>query len=91
MRGISMSSVMTSGTSCRIFSAAANGSAAVAITSMSGSDDSSADSVWRTTAESSTISTRTFLFTLDLPAARAHPAACGRRWAPAAPAAAPGR
>jgi len=37
---------------------ATNGSAAVPITSISGSDDNTSLSVWRTTAESSTIKTR---------------------------------
>ncbi len=60
MRGISMSSVITSGTSSAIFSAATYGSPAVPITSISGSESSSAASVCRTTAESSTISTRIF-------------------------------
>ncbi len=58
MRGISMSRVITSGICSRIRSAATNGSPAVAMTSISGSPDSTSLRVWRTTAESSTISTR---------------------------------
>jgi len=61
MRGISTSSVMTSGISREIRSAAMNGSAAVPITSMPGSEDRMSESVCRTTAESSTIRTFTFL------------------------------
>ena len=58
MRGISISSVITSGTWSRIRSAATNGSLAVPITSMAGSSDRTSLRVWRTTAESSTIRTR---------------------------------
>ena len=58
MRGISMSRVMTSGTSLLIFSTATSGSTTAAMTSMSGSDARSWARVWRTTAESSMMSTR---------------------------------
>ncbi len=58
MRGISRSSRMTSGTSSCICLAAMKGSAAAAITSMSGSAEMIAVSASRTEAESSTISTR---------------------------------
>ena len=58
MRGISTSSVMTSGTSAWMRRAATNGSAAVPITvDLQGRCDSTSDNVCRTTAESSTIST----------------------------------
>ena len=60
MRGISISSVITSGTCSAMRSAATKGSLAVPITSISGSDESTSHSVCRTTAESSTISTRIF-------------------------------
>ncbi len=59
MRGISMSSVITSGACSRMRSAATKGSPAVPITSISGSLPSNSLSVCRTTAESSTINTRT--------------------------------
>ena len=60
MRGISISSVITSGACSAMRSAATKGSLAVAMTSISGSEVSTLLSVWRTTAESSTISTRIF-------------------------------
>src|ERR1035441_874035 len=60
MRGISISSRITSGTSSSIRSAATKGSLAVPITSMAGSSDSTSLRVWRTTAESSTMRTRIF-------------------------------
>src|SRR6185437_12776055 len=59
MRGISTSSVSTSGSSCLIFSRAISGSAAVPTTSMPGSQASMVDINLRTRAESSTTSTRT--------------------------------
>lgn len=62
--GISMSSVITSGISSRMRSAATNGSAAVPITSISGSRDKMSLSVRRTTAESSTIRTRILGFSI---------------------------
>jgi hypothetical protein len=58
MRGISISRVITSGICSAMRSAATNGSPAVAMISISGSDESTSFSVCRTTAESSTISTR---------------------------------
>ena len=58
MRGISMSSVTTSGSCCRIRSRAMNGSAAVPTTSRSRSSRIASASIFRTMAESSTISTR---------------------------------
>ena len=58
MRGISISRVITSGVCSRIRSAATKGSAAVPMTSISGSLESTSLRVWRTTAESSTIRTR---------------------------------
>ncbi len=58
MRGISTSSVITSGARRLIFSRASSGSAAVPTTSMAGSLDRISVSIWRTTAESSTIRTR---------------------------------
>ena len=58
MRGISTSSVMTSGTSSWMRRAATNGSGAVPMTSISGSASRMAVIVWRTEAESSTIRTR---------------------------------
>ena len=60
MRGISISSVITSGTCSRIRSAATKGSEAVPMISISGSLESTSLRVWRTTAESSTIRTRIF-------------------------------
>ena len=60
IRGISMSSTMTSGSSFSSRRAAANGSAAVPMISMSGSSPRIDVMIWRTDAESSTISTRTF-------------------------------
>ena len=60
MRGISISSVITSGICSLIRSAATKGSLAVPMTSISGSADSTSLSVWRTTAESSTMRTRIF-------------------------------
>src|SRR3989304_1038768 len=60
MRGISTSSVMTSGPSCAILSAARSGSLAVPMTSRSLSDDIRAERTFLTTAESST--TNTFIF-----------------------------
>ena len=63
MRGISISSVITSGTRSPMRSAAATyGSHAVAITSIIGSVDRTWLSVCRTSAESSTMRTRTFRF-----------------------------
>src|SRR5579863_8154329 len=61
IRGISMSSVMTSGTCWLMRSAATNGSDAVPITSICESAERTSLRDWRTTAESSTISTRIFL------------------------------
>jgi len=58
MRGISISRVITSGTSSRMRSVATKGSAAVPITSISGSLERTSLRVCRTTAESSTIRTR---------------------------------
>jgi hypothetical protein len=60
MRGISTSRVMTSGISSRMRLAATNGSEATPITSICGSDSSTAARVWRTVAESSMIRTRIF-------------------------------
>ncbi|MHC2736348.1 hypothetical protein ACVMFA_002109 [Bradyrhizobium liaoningense] len=60
MRGISRSRMMTSGSSFSSRLAATNGSDAVAITSISGSSLKIVSRIWRTDAESSTISTRTF-------------------------------
>src|SRR5262245_32636736 len=57
MRGISMSSVRTSGSSRRIMSRATNGSPAPPTTSMSGSPFSESASSFRTIAESSTMRT----------------------------------
>src|SRR4051812_40082369 len=62
MRGISISSVSTSGWSARILSRATYGSGAVPATSMSGSPESASDRILRTMAESSTISTRVLRF-----------------------------
>ena len=59
IRGISMSSVSTSGSYWTILSRAMYGSAAVATTWMPGYFANSRDSICRTTAESSTISTLT--------------------------------
>src|ERR1700733_508493 len=61
MRGISTSSVSTSGLSNLIFSRATYGSGAVPMTSMSGSEFRISVSSWRMTAESSTTRTRIFL------------------------------
>jgi hypothetical protein len=61
MRGISTSSVMTSGISSWIFRAAMNGSEATAMISMSGSSSRTRVSVCRTLAESSMTRTRIFL------------------------------
>ena len=61
MRGISTSSVMTSGSSSWIFFAAMKGSDAAPITSISGSSSSTRVSAWRTLAESSMMRTRIFL------------------------------
>ena len=58
MRGISTSSVKTSGFSALIFSRATNGSGAVPMTSIPGSADRMAVSICRIKAESSTINTR---------------------------------
>ena len=59
MRGISMSSVITSGSCCRIMSRATNGSAAPPTTSMSGSRAQGVDrAACGRSAESSTMSTR---------------------------------
>ena len=60
MRGISISSVITSGTCSCIRSAATKGSPAVPMTSIEGSLDKISLNVWRTNAESSTIRTRIF-------------------------------
>src|SRR5580693_9168865 len=60
MRGISISSVITSGLSVRILSRATNGSGAVPTTSISASLESDADSIFLTMAESSTTRTRIF-------------------------------
>ena len=67
MRGISISSVSTSGCSARILSRATYGSGAVPTTSRSGSPASASVRILRTMAESSTISTR-ILRPLGIPA-----------------------
>src|ERR1051326_6751651 len=74
MRGISISSVSTSGLRDSIFSRAIKGSGAVPATSISGADESASLSTLRTMAESSTIRTRIFSILearLLSPAARA--------------------
>lgn len=58
-RGISMSSVITSGCSASIMPIASSALAAAPTTWISGSPDRPIDSTLRITAESSTISTRT--------------------------------
>src|SRR5262245_26882333 len=58
MRGISMSSVRTSGSCWTIRSRATNGSDARPTTSMSGSALSASDNIFRTIAESSTMRMR---------------------------------
>src|ERR1035438_3284615 len=73
MRGISTSSVSTSGFSALIRSRAISGSLAAPTTSISAHSLSISVSIWRTSEESSTISTRTFLLILcsDAPIDRA--------------------
>src|ERR1019366_2642937 len=73
MRGISTSSVSTSGLSALMRSRAMNGSLATPTTSMSPHSLRMSVSIWRTSEESSTISTRTFLLILgpDAPIDRA--------------------
>ena len=58
IRGISISSVITSGCKLRILSRATNGSGAEPTTSISGSADKASVRIFRTMAESSTIRTR---------------------------------
>ena len=67
MRGISISSVITSGTCSLIRSAATNGSLAVAMTSIIGSVERTWLRVCRTSAESSTIRTRIFSLVISGP------------------------
>jgi len=57
MRGISISTISTSGQSFRILSMAKSGSAAVAMTSIPAAFSSACETTWRTSAESSTIIT----------------------------------
>src|SRR5262249_46406299 len=64
--GISISRIMTSGSSSCRRRAAANGSEAVAITSISGSSIRMVVRIWRTEAESSTIITRSLAFPISL-------------------------
>src|SRR5947209_4407149 len=73
MRGISMSSVSTSGESDRILSRATYGSGAVPTTSISCSAESASLRILRTMAESSTIRTRIFRFIAILPPSLAVP------------------
>ena len=65
MRGISMSSTMTSGHSVFSFSSAKIGSCAVATTSIEGSREIAWVMTWRTSAESSTIITFVFVLMLS--------------------------
>jgi hypothetical protein len=72
MRGISISSVSTSGASEMILSRATYGSGAVPTISMSGSSLKASARILRTIAESSTINTRIFRFS-DIGACAAFP------------------
>ncbi len=91
MRGISMSSVITSGTCSRILSAATKGSEAVAITSIAGSEESTSLKVWRTSGgivDDQNVNfrrTHRSVFPIPLLCAAGSEAIWARRWSSTSP------